>query len=226
MSRRRARCVRCSSASAARSRGQLGDAVADLAAVELQAAIRPRPCRRCRRAGDPCPCAALLAQARDQVLQADDLDLGLGGARARVAVEDLQDDRGAVEHLDAGRLLEVARLRRRDVVIDQHGSMARRLLDRARRLLAVAGLARGRGQRHQLGELAAADHGAGVQRLAALGHRGHDLDAQRAPQAVQLRDRRGEGVVVGVGELDRDDGGAERAGGVFGQRGRHRGGDI
>ena len=61
-----------------------------------------------------------LAQARRQVLQAHDLDLRLGGARAGVAVEDLEDHGGAVQHLDAGRLLEVARLRRGDLVIDQH----------------------------------------------------------------------------------------------------------
>ena len=91
-----------------------------------------------------------------------------------MTAEDLQDHRGAVEHLHAGRLLQISRLRRRDVVIDEHR------LDRR------GGL--GAGQRHQLRELAAADHGGGVERRAALDHAGHDRHTQRPPEPVQLRD--------------------------------------
>src|SRR3954466_12022003 len=101
MSRRRARCVRCSSASPSSSR--------------VSSAIRSRILRRSSsRLDSPAPlppmpppppalplapdAAALavlplagLAQPRRQVLQVDDLDLGLRRARAGVAAEDLED---------------------------------------------------------------------------------------------------------------------------------------
>ena len=143
MSRRRARWVRCSSASASSSRAELGDAIADLAAIELQARLA-RPL-----AADAAALAilalSLLAQARNQVLQPDDLDLRLGGARAGVAAKDLQDHGRPVQHLDPGRLLQVARLRRRDVVVDQHR------LDRRRRRHAPG---RGRAARRKVVDLA------------------------------------------------------------------------
>ena len=227
MSRRRARWVRCSSASALEIARQLGDAVADLAPVELEAGFARALAADAAALAIAALRATLLAQARDEVLQPHDLDLGLGGAGARVAAEDLEDDRGAIEHLDAGRLFEVARLRRRDVVIDEDGVDARvgllavAALARVG-LLAVAALARA-GHRHQLRELAAADDGAGVERLAALGQGGDDLDAQGGREAVQLRDRGGEGIVVAVGELDCDHGGAKRDGGAVERRHRGRG---
>src|SRR6185436_10360991 len=85
---------------------QLGDAVAHPPAVELERGL----------AGALAADAALLAvlaaagraQARHQVLQAGDLDLEARLARARVALEDGQDDRGAVVDLGTGRGLEVA----------------------------------------------------------------------------------------------------------------------
>ena len=92
---------------AASSSRQLGDAVADLAAVELErrlAGALPRACRSDR--------PGRLAQARREVLEPRDLDLQARLAAPRVAVEDLDDDAGAVEHLRAGRPLEVARLAR------------------------------------------------------------------------------------------------------------------
>ena len=100
---------------------QLGDAVADLGAVGLTggfagtaaadaAALPPlRPGQLGR-----------LAQARRQVAQARDLDLRARRVGARVAVKDLEDHHGAVHHLAADLVLEVARLRRRDLVVHQH----------------------------------------------------------------------------------------------------------
>ena len=79
------------------------------------APLPPTP-PRCR----PCAADCRLAQARREVAQARDLDLRARFARARVAMEDLQDHHRAIQHLAAGRLLEVARLRRRYLVIDQH----------------------------------------------------------------------------------------------------------
>ena len=47
-----------------------------------------------------------------------DLDLQLRLAALRVAVEDLDDDAGAVEDLHAGGAFEVSRLARREIVVD------------------------------------------------------------------------------------------------------------
>ena len=85
---------------------------------KLDRRLARAPCRRCRRAGDRGPCPTRAAAAP-----------GTAGARsrpgpwrrasARVAPEDLEDDGRAVHDLDPRRLLEVARLRGRDVVIDE-----------------------------------------------------------------------------------------------------------
>src|SRR5690606_3402364 len=61
-----------------------------------------------------------LAQSRREVPKPRDLDLEARLARLGVAVKDLEDHRGAIEDVGAGRLLEVALLRRRQVVIDEH----------------------------------------------------------------------------------------------------------
>ena len=148
--RRRARWVDCSCSSACELGGQLGDAIADLAAVELHARLARAL------AADPAALAiaplAHLAHARRHVLEPHDLDLRLGGARARVAVEDLQDHGGPIHHLGAGLLLEVARLRRGQLVVEQHH----------------AGAVNGdRGL--EIGDLAAAQVGAGVKALRGSG---------------------------------------------------------
>ena len=99
---------------------QLGDAVADLAPVEL--AVRLAGAAAADAAALPALRARQLggfAQARRHVAEARDLDLRARGARARVAVEDLEDDHGAVHHLAADLLLEVARLRGGDLVVDE-----------------------------------------------------------------------------------------------------------
>ena len=81
-----------------------------------RAPTRRRPCRRCR----SLPTAGRLAHARRDVVEPRDLDLQARLAALRVAVEDLDDDAGAVEHLRAGGALEVARLARRELVVDDH----------------------------------------------------------------------------------------------------------
>ena len=102
---------------------QLGDAVADLAAVELDRGLAGALAALALLA------AARLAHARRDVVEARDLDLQPRLAAARVAVEDLDDDAGAIEHLGAGRALEVARLARGDLVVDDdHRGLAGRLV--------------------------------------------------------------------------------------------------
>ena len=99
---------------------QLGDAVADLAPVKLGV----------RFAGTaPAGAAALpslrpgelggFAQARRHVAQPGDLDLGAGGTRGGVAMEDFEDDHGTVHDLATGFLLQVARLRGRYLVVHE-----------------------------------------------------------------------------------------------------------
>ena len=89
--------------------------------------------RSSSRSDSPAPDALLpsaarrrFAQARRDVLQPRDLDLQLRLAAVRMAMEDLDDHAGAIEHLRAGRALEVARLARRDLVIDDHELRLRR----------------------------------------------------------------------------------------------------
>jgi hypothetical protein len=90
----------------------LGHAVADPAAVELEGGVTGAA------AGLALARGPALAQARRDVGEARQLDLQAGLAAAGVAVEDLDDHAGAVEDADAGRLLEVAGLTRRDLVVD------------------------------------------------------------------------------------------------------------
>src|SRR5579864_3593155 len=90
---------------------ELGDAVADLAPVELEGGF----------AG---PLAALplfaargLAHAGGDIVEARDLDLEAGFAAAGVAVEDLDDDARTVEDFGPGGALQVSRLAWGDVVV-------------------------------------------------------------------------------------------------------------
>src|SRR6185295_1969528 len=84
---------------------QLGDAVADLAPVEL--AVRLAAAPPAGAAARPVLRAGLLgrfAQARPHVAQPGDLDLRARKTRGRVPVEDLEDHHGTVHHLAAGLL--------------------------------------------------------------------------------------------------------------------------
>src|SRR6185295_717197 len=90
---------------------QLGDAVADLAPVELAVRLAAAPAAGA--AARPVLRAGLLgrfAQARTHVAQPGNLALRARKARGGVAVEDLQDHHRAVHHLAAHLLRQVERL--------------------------------------------------------------------------------------------------------------------
>jgi hypothetical protein len=97
---------------------QLGDAVANLAAVELERALA-RPLAP-DAAALTVAAAARLAQPRREVAQPRNLHLEPRLAAAGVTVEDLQDDRGAVEHRRARRALEILQLGGAELVVDHH----------------------------------------------------------------------------------------------------------
>ena len=100
------------------------------------------------------------AHAREVVLQLGELDLQLALGAARVRGEDVEDHRRAVDDRQAERLLEVALLARRQLVVA--GDQVR------------VGCLRG-GLR--LGHLARAEVGVRVRLLAALHHLPHDRHA-------------------------------------------------
>ncbi len=183
---------------------QLGDPVADLASID--------DLRR-------------LAQARRHVGQARDLDLGARFARARVAMEDLEDHHRAVHHLAADLLLEVAGLRGRDLVVDEDdvraareriGGRSRRLLGRGdlafrrRRRLVGFGGALAAHEQAQLLPLAGADVRRRVEVRALLRERGDDDESERLRELPQLGQGRLELDVVDVRELHGHHGGALR----------------
>jgi hypothetical protein len=183
-SRRRARCVRRSCSSD------------DSSAVS--SAIRSRIFRRSSSRPDspaplpPTPRAggrarALLAEAGRHVLQPDDLHLRPRGARLRVAVEDLEDHRRPIHDHGAGRLLEVPRLRRRDLMIHEDR------VGRARR-----------DQLLQLLELPGAEDRARIECRAPLRAGAGDGEAERLREASQLGERLRELRLVDVGAVHGD----------------------
>jgi hypothetical protein len=62
----------------------------------------------------------LAAQPRQQILVLRQFDLDAALVRARVGGEDIQDQPGAVEHLHLQRFFEVARLCRRQLIVEHH----------------------------------------------------------------------------------------------------------
>jgi len=118
------------------------------------------------------------------VLELCELNLELALGRVGVVGEDVEDDRGAVDHRHAERLLEVALLARQELVVagDQVGV---RLRDRSlqRRELALAEVAVGIGLWPALGELARDRHAGGPEQLPQLRKvrlLGSRRDAERA----------------------------------------------
>jgi hypothetical protein len=217
---------------------ELGDAVADLAAIELEG--RLAGALAADAAALPVVLDPLIAEPGRHVLQARDLHLDAGLTAAGVSLEDLQDEGGAVEHRDARRLLEVAGLGRRDLVVDDDEVRALGLgRGRASRvhvgrigvvrggvgfLVGVAGSAAveaalllGRPDRHDPGpsrpapklhELARPEDGRVRELAAALRHARDDLGPERPHEPPKLGERRGMLLGRGVRELHPDEDGA------------------
>ncbi len=224
---------------------QLGDAVADLAPIQLQRGLAGAL------AADAAALpigAARLPQAGGDVVEARDLHLEPGLPAAGVAVEDLDDDAGPIEHLGAGGALQVARLAGRDLVVDDHhrrraGGLGAGLLGGVLVLVVVrrvgvvagggaagAGLvllgrgaggdgARAAGELRELPELALAEDRGGREGAPLLRDGGDHLVPERVHEAAELGEVGGVIDVADVGELH----GHEDGGGAFGGGVRHAG---
>jgi hypothetical protein len=206
---------------------ELGDAVPDLPLVQLRrrlagaSAADPAPL--------PLPAAHPLPHAGRQVRQPRDLHLEPGGPGLGVAPEDLEDHRGAVQHRDPRRGLEVPGLAGGHVVIQEHhvGPLVlgeRRVVALRLQLLRRLGLvlqvlllggravlrhlARAAGVAGQLLELAPPHHRGPREPRAGLGDPPDDLVAQGVGQAPELIQGGLEGGVGDVGELHADEDGA------------------
>src|SRR5207302_2978602 len=95
---------------------QMGDAVADDAAIELD--LRLADAARADAAGLPLQVRPGARQARQRVLELRQLHLRARLAAAGAAGEDVEDQAAAVDDLRADDLLEVAHLRRPEVVVE------------------------------------------------------------------------------------------------------------
>ena len=195
---------------------ELGDAISNLATVELEGRFTGAAAVLALLAGGG------LAQARRGVGEARDLDLQAGLAALRVTMEDVDDDAGAIEDVDAGGALEVSQLARRDVVIE--GDEGHLLLAVALFLVVVVlavllgrgplearlvlGLrrrgphvTRAAGELGQILQLALADDGGRGEVLPRLRHLGHGLETQRGHQALELGQAGRELGVIDVRQL-------------------------
>src|SRR6266700_4953010 len=173
---------------------QLGDAVADLAPVEL--AVRLAAAAAAGAAAPPVLRTGLLggfAHARRHVPQARDLDLRARVARARVPVEDLEDDHAAVHHLAADLLRQVELLRGGNFVVDEEHVHGLPLAHEA-----------------QLLPLAGSEVRPRLEPRALLREPADDLEPQRLRELAQLRQRRLELGVAHAGPLHARDDGALR----------------
>ena len=101
-------------------RRERGDPVAGEAAVGLDLCLArtPGPDTAVDPAGaEPLEVRPQAAHPRQVVLELRELDLELALGAVRVRGEDVEDDRGAVDHRDAERRLEIALLARRELVV-------------------------------------------------------------------------------------------------------------
>ena len=189
--RRRARSVALEAAL------QLPDAVAREAAVRLD--LRLTGAAGADAGAESLEVGPQPAHAREVVLELRQLDLHVALGRVRVVGEDVEDDRGAVDHGHADRLLEVALLARQQLVVD--GDQVRvRLGDGFLQLreLALAEVVVRVGLRAALDELARDGDSGGAQQLLQLGEvvapvaaasvRGEHRDAERALARTRVDD--------------------------------------
>ena len=105
---------------------QLGHAVADPAPVQLdlgltRAAAADADAARGATTDLPGQRLAPPAQAREQVGQLGQLDLRLAVPGAGVLGEDVEDQRGPVDHLDLELVLQLAQLAGRELAVADHG---------------------------------------------------------------------------------------------------------
>jgi hypothetical protein len=172
----------------------------------------------------PAAAAGGFAQAGGDVFQACHFHLESGFAGVGVAMENLDDDAGAVEHLDAGGAFEVAYLAGREFVIDDDEfRLACRLRFGVGRglggfeFLAGLGFRRRRhgaddagaaGEGGEFGQLAAAEQQGRAGALALLRQRADDLIAQGFDQAPEFLEAGFVGGVIDVRRLDADEDGA------------------
>ena len=198
---------------------QLREAIADLAAIEFEIGLA--------RADALLPSAARrFPQARRDVFQPRHLDLQLRLAAVRMAVKDLDDHAGPIEHLRAGCALEVAGLARRDVMVDDHECRLRRLgivlflpavrLVRVGILKALAGL-RLAGNGHRSDDAGPAGHGReflqpplaqhrrALDLVALLRQGAGDLVTEGVDQTAQFFDVGGMREIVDARKLDADE---------------------
>ena len=136
------------------------------------------------------------AQPGQAVAQQCELDLGLALGAPGVLGEDVEDHRGPVDGGAAEELLEVAVLRRRQLVVEDDGVGVE--------LPAQSG---------DLLGLAPADEGGGVGRVAPLHHAAHDVGARAVDQLRQLVEVLVDqlGGQAGEDDADEDDPLPERA---------------
>src|SRR5690606_6781352 len=182
---------------------QLRHAVADAPTVQLDLRLT-RTARAHARAGAadlttglPGHRLAPPAQAREEVLELGELDLGLALPGLRVLGEDVEDERGPVDDLDLDDVLERTALGRCELAVDHDGVRAA-----------------GRDDVGELGGLARAEVGARVRLRAALDdaveHLGPGRLGERrelAQRDLGLLGRRGRAVLarVGAGAPDPDE---------------------
>src|SRR5205823_13410228 len=95
---------------------QMRDTVANDAAIELD--LRLADAARADAAGLPLEVRPGARQARQRVLELRELDLRARLAAARAAGEDVEDQAAAVDDFRPDDLLEVAHLRRPEVVVE------------------------------------------------------------------------------------------------------------
>ena len=162
------RVVRCL-ASRSKPLAQQGHPATSEPAVGLELALAGAP--RPHPAAEALEVLPEAAHAREVVLELRQLDLELALGADGVLGEDVEDQLRAVDYPRLQRILELALLHRRELVVDDQRLGARAL----ERLL-------------QLLELALADVGARIGPLAVLDELGHRLDARGARELAQLRE--------------------------------------
>src|SRR3989442_1525045 len=167
---------------------ELLHALADHAAVGLE--LRLTGTARADAAAQALEVLPLADEPRQQVRELRQLDLELALGAARALGEDVEDERGAVDHLDAERLAEVALLDRRERIVGDEQIDAARARGLGHfRDLAAAEVERGRRRRplldHPLADARAGRRGEPRQLLQRL----LDVDAPLlgAPQRRQHR---------------------------------------